>query len=88
MWFGVQDGADDRTESIRHAWSVGTCLNQRDLKLEPKKQRFALDQGGTEDGNGFSRIFIFLTNQVKMNVGLMGASDILIEYVSPACAVK
>ncbi len=32
--------------------------------------------------------FFFFTNHVQMNVALMGASDILNEYISPACAVK
>lgn len=32
--------------------------------------------------------FFFLSNHVQMNVTLMGASDILNELISPACAVK
>lgn len=71
--------------SNRSTWSVGICLNQRGHKLKPKKQRFALDKGG--DWRWKWNI-PFLTNHVQMNVALMGASDILNECISPACAVK
>lgn len=68
-------------ESNQHAWSVGTCLNQRDIKLEPKKSKdLHWTKVETEGGNRFDRRFLslfFLIKSCPSECWPNGASDIL-----------